>query len=55
MVAAQAHRNPATAAIDAACVMLGSLTRYQIMNDPHTASTTPAAASAEGKNRPASR
>ena len=33
-VAAHAHVNVATAAIDGACVIVGSLTRYQSRNDP---------------------
>ena len=48
-VAAHAQTNPATAAIDGAWVMLGSLTRYHAMKDPPTASTTPETASVAPK------
>ena len=51
LVAAHIQVKPATDAIDVACVMLGSFTRYQAMNDPQIVSATAGAASSAGKNR----
>ena len=48
-VAAHSHVNAATAAIDGACVMVGSFTRYHAMNEPQTATATAAPASFAGK------
>ena len=48
-VAAHSHAKPATAAIDGACVMLGSFTRYHAMNDPLTVRNTAAPATALGE------
>ena len=50
-VASHAHMNAATAAMEGACVMLGSLTKYHSRNDPVTASVTASAASGAEKYR----
>ena len=54
-VAAHSQVKPATDAIDGACVMLGSFTRYQSMKEPATSSTTAGAASVPGKKSRVSR
>jgi hypothetical protein len=54
-VASQPRMNAATTAIDGACVMLGSFTMYQIMNDPVTVSAVAMAASRRSKRRAAIR
>ena len=49
-VAAHIQMKPATAAIDGACVMLGSLTMYQSMKEPPTTSAVAGAATRRAKN-----
>jgi hypothetical protein len=54
-VAAHAHVKTATAAIEGACDMVGSFTRYQRRKDPVATSTMPNAAQEALLNRAASR
>jgi hypothetical protein len=50
-VAPHIQAKPATDAIEAACVMLGSLTRYHSMNEPATVRTTAGVTKRPGKYR----
>ena len=48
-ILSQPHMNTATAIIDGACVMLGSLTKYQSRNEPAITSVTASPAMPAGK------